>query len=222
LSHTVFTFATVAADGTRRRPRVRAALVAGCVLSVALHALLLASAPAGILTGRTQPGGPALQVALSASTARDAPFALLPDRQPLVPGHPRYARMLPFAPPIEPPIEPPFDERAYVPVSRLSTQPTPVDEIRIPYPRGVHHLRVLTVALTLFIDEDGRVENVRVENPELPQAYERAAIEAFAQGRFHPGLDGERPVKSRLRIRVAFDSGDSGETMLAPLPRTIS
>jgi hypothetical protein len=119
--------------------------------------------------------------------------------------------MLPFAPMIEPP----FDERAYVPASQLTTGPTPVDEIQVPYPHGVHHLRVLTVGLTLFIDERGRVANIRVEEPELPAAYERAAMEAFAQRRFRPGLDGDRPVKSRLRIRVAFDSGDTGETRLA-------
>ena len=126
--------------------------------------------------------------------------------------------MLPFLPALTSP----FDEQAYVPASRLTQEPTPIDEIQVPYPRGVHHLRVLRAALTLFIDEQGHVENVRIDNPALPEAYERAAIEAFTAAKFHPGLDGDRPVKSWLRVRVAFDSGDSGETMLAPLPRSLS
>ena len=91
-------------------------------------------------------------------------------------------------------------------------------EISIRYPRGVHHLGTLTAALTLFIDEDGTVANVRIDEPKLADAYERAAIDAFAPARFTPGMIGERAVKSRMTIRVAFDSGDTGRTELAQLP----
>jgi hypothetical protein len=75
--------------------------------------------------------------------------------------------MLPFSPVLTPP----FDEQAYAPASRLTKEPTPLNEIQVPYPRGVHPLRVLTASLTLFIDERGHVENVRVDDLALPEAY---------------------------------------------------
>jgi hypothetical protein len=200
-------------------PCARGPLVAACSLSVALHAVLFASSRLGAWgVDAAQRPSPPLQVTLSAPPrARDEAFVAPTEIKPPA-NRPRYTRMLPFSPALVPP----FDEQAYVPASRLTQEPTPIDEIQVRYPRGVHHLRVLRAALTLFIDEHGHVANVRVDDPALPHAYERAAIEAFAAGRFHPGLDGVRPVKSRLRVRVAFDSGDSGETMLAPLPRSLS
>jgi len=196
--------------------RIPAPFAAGCVLSLALHVVLLATArTSGVGRKAFEVPESPLQVLVNATSAPAASsLRPLPDRiEPLSNRRPRYTAMLPFSPAIMPA----FDEQAYLPASDLTNPPTPVEEIRIGYPRGVHHLRVLTVALTLFIDERGHVENLRVEDPPLPEPYERAAVEAFADAKFRPGSDGVRPVKSRLRVRVAFDSGDSGETALAPV-----
>jgi TonB family protein len=208
--------------GTARSERVRVPLVAGCVLSLAVHALLFAASGGALDIDGPHAASSTLDVVLATAPrlAEEAVMTSPAALRPLAPERPRYAPMLPFAPAIVP--LPSFDEASYLPASRLTKEPMPIDEIEVRYPRGVHHLRVLTVALTLFIDENGRVENIRIDEPVLPEPYERAAIEAFAQGKFHPGFDGDRAVKSRLRIRVAFDSGDSGETALAPLLRPLS
>ena len=144
-------------------------LVAACFLSVVLHAVLFASSRPGALGVDAAQGRPPwpLQVTLSVpSPARDEAFVAPTEFTPLA-THPRYTRMLPFSPSLAAP----FDEQAYVPASRLTREPTPIDEIQVRYPRGVHHLRVLTAALTLFIDKRGHVENVRVDDPALPEPY---------------------------------------------------
>jgi TonB family protein len=84
--------------------------------------------------------------------------------------------------------------------------PTAASEISVSYPSDPR-AGLLVAALTLFIDEDGTVAKVRAEAPHAPPDYEKAAIEAFANARFKPGMAGSSAVKTRMVIRVAFDSG---------------
>ena len=76
----------------------------------------------------------------------------------------------------------------------FSSQP---DETDIARYRGV---------LSLFIDEEGRVQYIAADGPLLPPALEQAAREAFMQAQFWPGQVDGHAVKSRQRVEVMFDN----------------
>lgn len=100
----------------------------------------------------------------------------------------------------------------YYPRSMLTTAPGPLAVVMIDYPPIENDRGHYSSELTLFIDETGRVARVRVDGPELPQALEAAARNAFINAAFHAGeLDG-RAVKSQIRIEVVFDSRSGGTT----------
>ena len=95
----------------------------------------------------------------------------------------------------------------YVDASLLSTRPRPEGEIAIPEPEVGTYRGTFKAVLVVFIDETGHVARVEVDRSDLPAEFELSAREAFARARFRPGLIGARPVRSRLRIEVGFDSG---------------
>jgi hypothetical protein len=120
---------------------------------------------------------------------------------------PRYPKLLELSAIDIPRSE--LDESQYHALSELTAMPTAAQEIDIAYPRD-QRMGLLVAALTLFIDEDGTVALVRAGDPRAPADYERAAIDAFSKARFHPGMSGKHPVKTRMVIRVAFENGPGG------------
>lgn len=100
-----------------------------------------------------------------------------------------------------------FDESLYARAAELTTRPTAAQYIQVPYPREAVQPGILHAVLAIFIDEDGTVARVKLQQGSLPPAYERAAMEAFANARFNPGHIGDTPVKSRLVVEVDFDAG---------------
>ena len=100
----------------------------------------------------------------------------------------------------------------YYPRTMLTSAPSPLAAVMIGYPPIENDQGQYSSELTLFIDETGRVARVRVDGPELPQALEAAARNAFINAGFRAGeLDG-RAVKSQIRIEVVFDSRPGGTT----------
>ncbi|MDM4767710.1 hypothetical protein [Pelomonas sp. SE-A7] len=99
-----------------------------------------------------------------------------------------------------------FEEQDYLARRELSVAPALVVEVPLVWPaEGVLAGHYSEVA-TLFIDEAGLVRKVRFEGDGLPDLLQQQAREAFLGSRFSPGqLDG-KPVKSRIRIQVAFDA----------------
>lgn len=116
-------------------------------------------------------------------------------------------------------LPPGFDEAEYTPSARLSVRPSAVDEIAVPYPEGVDHRGVSKAILMLFIDEEGTVVRVKIDKSDLPSQFQEAATNSFAQARFHPGRIDDRPVKSRMRIEVTFDSDAASRGTAAYPPR---
>lgn len=179
--------------------------------SLALHLVLLATSESQHLSGGDPFAGSSdLRVALvdafivsgDSVVPTAAPLATL-EAGGLAPMR-GYPKLLKFSPVDLPPRR--FDESVYRPLSALTVPPAAASEISVSYPsdrRG----GLLIAALTLFIDEDGSVAKVRAEAPHAPAEYEKAAIAAFSNARFKPGMAGESAVKARMVIRVAFDSG---------------
>ena len=179
--------------------------------SLALHLVLLAtSGPQGPSGGSPFDGSADLRIALvnafTPSADSVAPTAeALPKLEAggLAPMR-GYPKLLQFVPVDLPPRK--FDESLYQPLSALSVPPTAASEISVSYPSDPRG-GLLVAALTLFIDEDGTVAKVRAEAPHAPADYEKAAIAAFSDARFKPGMAGPSAVKTRMVIRVAFESG---------------
>lgn len=184
------------------------------VLSLVVHAALLLAARGGHAAAGSAWGSPRLDVALVSAPSDDTPPTVaqpvMPTRLDLSTAKPirDYPKLLPFSPIAPPP--PRFDELAYRPLSKVTVPPTAAKEIVIDYPQAATGAELMVASLTLFIDEDGTVAKVRVEEPRAPHAYEAAAVEAFANARFRPGMAGPEAVKTRMVIRVAFESGPTG------------
>lgn len=94
----------------------------------------------------------------------------------------------------------------YLPSRLLTRGPAPQQSIDLFYPELAPsgHFRAV---LTLFIDDQGVVRRVRIDeagDSGLPAALEETARQTFLRSPFAPGeLDG-RPMRSQLRIEVEF------------------
>ncbi len=100
-----------------------------------------------------------------------------------------------------------FDPMQYIPSRTLPVRPEPIGHIAIPYPETGNGREAGGMSLTLFIDEDGQVVHIDLEDPTVPPAFQQAAWTAFSQGRFRPGRLDDAPVKTRMRVEVLFEDG---------------
>ncbi len=99
----------------------------------------------------------------------------------------------------------------YLPRSALSVVPLPLGEVLLAYPPGAPPGRHRG-ELTLFIDEQGSVQRVRIDSGEgeLPAVFQEAARQAFLAARFSPGEWQGRAAKARIRIAVEFEAAEPG------------
>lgn len=106
----------------------------------------------------------------------------------------------------------PDDGAEYLPRSALSVVPQPLGEVLLTYPPGAPPGRHRG-ELTLFIDEQGSVQRVRIDSgeAELPAVFQAAARQAFLAARFTPGELQGRAVKARMRIAVEFEAAEAPE-----------
>ena len=137
-------------------------------------------------------------------TASDQTLAATPPMQTRPAFTPKYAAMMSF--PATESTPRPWDEARYVAPNLLTRRPAPLKDISIPYPNNASRSGLVTARLTVFIDEDGSVAMISMDQSHLPPEFEAAARRAFDQTRFRPGEIDGTPVKSRMRIEVAFDS----------------
>ena len=91
----------------------------------------------------------------------------------------------------------------YLPPSRLTERPHPIDSID-PTPPGWAVTGVVgEVELLLLISSAGRVDAVLLVHATLPDAFVESAKLAFKTARFTPGMVNNHAVRSRLRIVVS-------------------
>lgn len=92
----------------------------------------------------------------------------------------------------------------YLPRSKLSVAPAPLTAVDVPFPAQVSGIVNLTVQLTLFIDEQGRVRRVRIDSAAIPSAFAAAVLNTFLEARFQPGEVDNVAVRSQVRLEVEF------------------
>ncbi|MBT2300810.1 energy transducer TonB [Variovorax paradoxus] len=88
----------------------------------------------------------------------------------------------------------------------LSVPPIAQTPVMIAAPPGESGIGRHVGILSLFIDEEGRVQHIAANEPLLPPTFEQAARDAFMSAQFAPGQVDGRVVKSRVRVEVVFDN----------------
>jgi len=109
----------------------------------------------------------------------------------------------------EPGVQVAFGESEYVTPDQLSKRPAALGTVSVPYPDVEHPNEVARVTLTLFINERGTVDRVRLETPDVPAPFADAARETFRTATFDPGSIEGHAVKSQLQIEVDFESSEA-------------
>jgi TonB family protein len=145
---------------------------------------------AGVAAPASAPTGEPMASATASASAPAAPASATGNDAAMPPGRP--------------------EGEDYLPRSALTLAPQALGLVALSYPEeapaGQHQ-----GVLTLFIDEQGVVQRVRIESgdQELPPVFQEAARQAFLAARFTPGELQGRAVKSRIRIQVSFEAGDT-------------
>lgn len=111
------------------------------------------------------------------------------------------------AAPSEPPVVPlPVQaDPHYFRVAELSERPRVLQDIRADLGLGFADVPEQAIVLRLFINEEGGIDLVAVEESNLPPAHEKTLTGAFANVKFRPGMRDNIPVKSQLKIEVKLD-----------------
>jgi Gram-negative bacterial TonB protein C-terminal len=184
-------------------------------ISIALHIAVLIRTPvAPFWPGGVVSSGPDIDVRLVtarppaevATAEQNIASQNVPAAETPEPPHSEIPRSESTRAPMAVPVPLESDDAQYASPETLSVRPMPMGEINVPYPDDTGDRGISKTSLTLFIDEDGTVVRVRIDDSELPPQFQEAAKNAFAKARFHPGQMGDRPVKSRMRVEVTFES----------------
>jgi hypothetical protein len=98
------------------------------------------------------------------------------------------------------------DDEGYIPRPRLSVVPVMQHSVVLQWPPEWAAEGQYSEVLSLFIDEFGVVQRVRVDGNGLPEPFQQQARQAFLGARFSPGQLNGRDVKSLIRIEVSFEA----------------
>ena len=187
-----------------------------CLLgSVVLHAALLLGAP---VAARLESGGSAPRVQPQALTVRQflggwnmmPPSTVTVERlaavQAELPAQPRDPQAVMEAVMEAAPSLAVGDDSLYLPRRQLDEPPRPLDAIDLPWPANGPPAGHFSSAVSLFIDEVGDVQRVRIDEPGLPDSLQAIVQDVFLHARFSPGILMGQPVRSWIRIEVVFDA----------------
>ncbi len=94
----------------------------------------------------------------------------------------------------------------YLPRAALTIGPRSIAPVLIDYPAFAGERELYAGEFDLLIDDTGGVVRVLSVASDLPLILSDAVRDAFLSARFDPGEIEGRPVRSRLRIEVTFDS----------------
>ena len=107
-------------------------------------------------------------------------------------------------------LPPAAESDGYVTRQHLSRTPQAESVVPLDYPSFDGDEGFYVAVLSLFIDEAGVVQRIRIEDPGLPEPLEGAARRAFLGVRFRPGEIDGRSVRSVIRVEVCFDRRPAG------------
>jgi len=98
----------------------------------------------------------------------------------------------------------PIEQEEIFDVTQLDNKPTLVGSVKPVHPKDLLKQRVEgSVVLQFVVNEEGRVEDPRVESASRPE-FEKPALEAVRRWKFKPGMREGEPVSAYVRQRVSF------------------
>lgn len=93
----------------------------------------------------------------------------------------------------------------YYEVKELDTAPAPKQQVDPQYPASALAAKASgIVQLEMFVDENGEIVSLSVLHSTAPGLFDQAAIDAFRDQQFAPGLRNGMPVKTHLKLIVNF------------------
>ena len=92
----------------------------------------------------------------------------------------------------------------YFSATELDRKPYLLQDVNPSYPQRVTHQEAVLVQLRLLISASGRVDHAIVESLAVPMAFAEAAIDAFSDARFVPGLREQQAVPSQMRLELRY------------------
>ncbi|MCC2675757.1 MAG: hypothetical protein K0R58_2704 [Ramlibacter sp.] len=173
----------------------------------------LHGAPPAFQVRPLQPSAPAQAAAPAAAEAAAALRGTTGSSLSAVaqePEHAAAATPAPTAAPTPALSAPPAADAPYLPRGQLTVPPTLVGHVDVPFPPDVDGTVDLKVRVTLFIDERGKVQKLRLDTPHVHPAFERSIRDAFAAARFNPGELDRVAVRSQVRLEIDFVAPSRG------------
>ncbi|MEJ8835740.1 hypothetical protein [Ramlibacter sp. AN1133] len=150
------------------------------------------------------PAQPDIEPPAAAQATLGAPPAPEPVQQRAVPPQPVVQATAAPATPEAPAA--PAAEAPYLPRGELTVPPRPLGVVDVPFPEDVAGVVDLKVRITLFIDEHGGVQRIRVDSPDVHPSFERTIRQTFAAAKFSPGERDQVAVRSQIRVEVEFQA----------------
>jgi protein TonB len=89
-------------------------------------------------------------------------------------------------------------------VADLEKRPEAISQVAPAYPPELRKAKIEgLVTLVFVLNEEGRVEEPRVENSTRPE-FEKPALEAIRRWRFRPGMKDGQTVRTYIRVPMRF------------------
>lgn len=92
----------------------------------------------------------------------------------------------------------------YFSATELDRKPHLLMDVNPVYPRQASTAEAVVIQLRLLISASGRVDHAIVEDIDAPVAFAEAAIDAFSDARFAPGMRAQQAVPSQMRLELRY------------------
>jgi protein TonB len=90
-------------------------------------------------------------------------------------------------------------------VTELEKRPEPLSQVPPVYPAELRRAKVEgSVTLVFVLNEEGRVEDPRVESSSRPE-FEKPALDAIRRWKFRPGMKDGKAVSTYMRLPMRFN-----------------
>jgi len=89
-------------------------------------------------------------------------------------------------------------------VSELEKRPEAISQVPPNYPNELRKAKIEgSVTLVFLLNEQGRVEDARIENSSRAE-FEKPALDAIRKWKFRPGVKDGQPVRAYIRMPMRF------------------
>jgi TonB family protein len=100
----------------------------------------------------------------------------------------------------------PSPQKVYLSSSEVDVRPRSLAQVVVPFPDAPLGTDHASAVLLLYINEDGAVDRVDVQESGLPKAFEQISVETFMKARMQPAMKDGKKTPAKMKIMVEFDA----------------